>query len=409
MARVVILDMLFHWPPDGGARVEVLELTRYFSKRHETTLLVPAIRDVFPRGVLEVPAEKLGVDLQTLAVPDTVEHYRPLRKLIGDHLRAMRPDLLVMADAWHLKPRLLAALGRFKPVVRFFAHEGLCLKGHGHLFRDGQVCRVDTLAKPGDYEEFCLPCRNAWRDSSSTRIFDRGMQMAGLEDGTYVEDLRRGLASAGAVIVANKDMASRLAPHTRRVLVQGMGTDPALFHKMSEPSGRRFLFLGRAEDFLKGGHVFLEAGRLLRKRREDFTLAITGRPPRLGKEGRDDWVEILEPVPHEKVPQLIDGALAVVLAPIWPEPLPISMFEVLACGRPLIASCVGGLKDWIKNRGNGLAVPPNDPAALADAMQVLLDDGALVRKLSQAAETIGRRQTWDYVFDKVYGSLAAEL
>ena len=409
MPRIVILDLLFHWPPDGGARVEVLQLARHFRRQHQTTLLVPRFRDEFPRGQMQVPAAELGLDLQIMDVPDSIMHYEPLRRMIRDQVRSLQPDLLVMADAWHLKPRLLAVLGEFKPLVRFFAHEGLCLKGHGHMYRDGQICRVDTLAQPGDYDTLCLPCRQTWRDAAHTRIFDREMQMAALEDGTYLDDLRKGLASAGAVIVANTDMVRRLAPHTPRVVLQGMGTDPGLFRNLNPPAGGRFLFLGRAEDFLKGAHVFLEAGRRLREQRRDFTLAVTGRPPRTDPAALEDYVEVLDPVPHHQVPALINQALAVVLAPLWPEPLPISMFEVLACGRPLIASAVGGLKDWIKDRENGLLVPPDDPAALAAAMGALLDDATLVNKLSQKAEEIGRRQTWDYVFNNVYGPLLADL
>ena len=155
--------------------------------------------------------------------------------------------------------------------------------------------------------------------------------------------------------------------------------------------------------------MFLKAGRLLRQQGQDFTLAVTGRPPGIAPADLGDWVEILDPVPHRRVPELINRSLAVVLAQLWPEPLPIAMFEVLACGRPLIASAVGGLKDWIEDRRNGLLVPPDDPAALAAAMGALLEDAALVAKLSRRAEEIGRRQTWDYVFDGVYGPLLAEL
>jgi glycosyltransferase involved in cell wall biosynthesis len=409
VARIVVLDLLFNWPPEGGARVDTLELTRFLSARHRTTMLVPRILDAFPRGRVDVSHEELGIDLEVMPVPMGVADHRQLCDIIRDRLEELSPDLLFIGDAWHLKARLLAALTDYAPVVRFYAHESLCLKGHGHQYRDEQVCPIDTLAQPNDFASQCLPCRQAWAEATTTKAFDREMKLAAIEDGTYLDELRRGLAAARAVVVTNTYMVVRLSPHTKRVILQPMGVNLDMFRPVSPPTGKRFLLHGRVYDYLKGAHVLIEAGRRLREQGRDFTIAVTGLPPGQTDEDLPDFVEVLEPVPHDQVPGVIESALCSVLPPVWPEPLPLSALESMACGRPLIASAVGGFKDLIVPGQNGLRVPPNDPAALAEAMARVLDDRALLNRLAEGAVATAWHHRWTDLHENAYGPLLAEL
>ena len=81
----------------------------------------------------------------------------------------------------------------------------------------------------------------------------------------------------------------------------------------------------------------------------------------------------------------------------------------MACGRPVVASNVGGFKDLIRSNENGLLVPPNDPPALADAIDRLLTDSALVRSLSRAALDTVADYRWHDLHEKAYGPILAEL
>ena len=66
------------------------------------------------------------------------------------------------------------------------------------------------------------------------------------------------------------------------------------------------------------------------------------------------------------------------------EGLPKSLLEAAACGRPMIASDVPGCREIARNGVNGLLVPPDDPEALAAAIEHLARDPAL-RRLYGAA------------------------
>lgn len=68
------------------------------------------------------------------------------------------------------------------------------------------------------------------------------------------------------------------------------------------------------------------------------------------------------------------------------EAFGISMLEAHACGKPVVATRLGTGVEFVNLDGQtGLNVPPRDPAALAEAINTLLDDGALRERLGAQA------------------------
>jgi glycosyltransferase involved in cell wall biosynthesis len=67
----------------------------------------------------------------------------------------------------------------------------------------------------------------------------------------------------------------------------------------------------------------------------------------------------------------VDGAWAVAVPSLWPEPFGLVGIEAQARGRPAVAYAVGGIGDWID--GAGIAVRRGDEAALADAIRSVFD------------------------------------
>ena len=63
------------------------------------------------------------------------------------------------------------------------------------------------------------------------------------------------------------------------------------------------------------------------------------------------------------------------------EGLPISILEAMAAALPVVASSVGGVAEAVDDGQTGLLVPPRDPVRLAAALERLLDDPALRRRL----------------------------
>jgi glycosyltransferase involved in cell wall biosynthesis len=77
--------------------------------------------------------------------------------------------------------------------------------------------------------------------------------------------------------------------------------------------------------------------------------------------------------------------------------LPASLLEALAAGLPVVTTGVGGIPEVVKDGVNGLIVPPNDPATLAERVFRLVESPELAAKLSEQAQQSVRRYSWEQV------------
>lgn len=92
------------------------------------------------------------------------------------------------------------------------------------------------------------------------------------------------------------------------------------------------------------------------------------------------------------------GASDVMVTTPWYEPFGLTPLEAMACGRPVIGSAVGGLPFTIKDGKTGLLVPPRDPAALAHALQYLLNQPERCIEMGKAArQRVEHEFTWTIV------------
>jgi glycosyltransferase involved in cell wall biosynthesis len=98
-------------------------------------------------------------------------------------------------------------------------------------------------------------------------------------------------------------------------------------------------------------------------------LACTGRLELLG--GRDDAGELL-------------AAADVVVSASRSEGFPQALVHAMAAGLPVVATDVGGTSELVVHRRTGLLIPPDDPTALAGAIDALLADRACAAALGAA-------------------------
>jgi glycosyltransferase involved in cell wall biosynthesis len=90
------------------------------------------------------------------------------------------------------------------------------------------------------------------------------------------------------------------------------------------------------------------------------------------------------------------------------EGTPLFVFESMAQGKPVVATAVGGLREVIEDGHSGVLVPPQDPPALARALEALLRDPARREAIASA----GRDRVENFTIERAaarFGALYEEL
>jgi len=167
------------------------------------------------------------------------------------------------------------------------------------------------------------------------------------------------------------------------------------------PPGRRdhaIVFAGRHEP-RKGLHVLLRAWPEIR-RRTGATLRICGADPLAVRllltrlRVSDDGIEILGFLPQSELTDLLRSTKALVAPSVGSESFGMVLTRAFACALPVIASDITGYRD-VMTAETSVAVPPGDPAALADAVASLLADEPRRLAMAAAARTFAReRYAW---------------
>jgi glycogen(starch) synthase len=200
--------------------------------------------------------------------------------------------------------------------------------------------------------------------------------------------LARMLLRRARVVIA---VSEQLAEAARRAGARDVrwipnGVDiPAEIGAEADPP--EILFVGRLAQE-KGIHELAEAARGL-------NLVVAGDGPL-----RPLLPEALGFVPHAEVERLLARA-AVVVLPSHREGLPMALLEAMAHGRAVVATPVGGIPSLIEDGRTGLLVSPGDPGALRAAIDRLLADPELRRRLGEAArERVTELCSWERVVDE---------
>jgi glycosyltransferase involved in cell wall biosynthesis len=218
--------------------------------------------------------------------------------------------------------------------------------------------------------------------------------------GTDVELARRApwlargvLRRARLVIAASNDLAERaraLGAVSVRVIPSGVDV-PAQVGVEAEPA--EVLYAGRLSPE-KGVLELLEAA-------QGMNLVVAGDGPL-----RDRVPFARGFVQHDELQQLYARA-AVVACPSRREGFGVACLEAMAHGRPVVATSVGGLLDLVVDGETGIVVSPRDPAALRSALERLLADPDLRRKLGSAGRDRARTLfSWETVTDATVAAYA---
>jgi len=195
---------------------------------------------------------------------------------------------------------------------------------------------------------------------------------------------RRVVRRAARVIAVSdylrRELEAKLPDAGGKIDVVDSGVDLERFRATPAPDGPpAFLCVGsltERKNVLRLADAFERLGR--------GTLTFAGDGPLRARLEERNGVHILGPVEHDRIPELIARA-HVVCGPSLIEPFGQALLEALACGRPVVATRIGGPPEFVPPEA-GILVDPLDVAALSRALESALKLPCPNRAARAAAE-----------------------
>lgn len=365
----------------GGAEANVLATAAELTHRGHTLALVhgPATGREEARW-METFGERR---LLALDHSDNGNGVAPLVAMLRD----FKPDVVFLHKLSHL-PALETLADSGVPVVRMVHdHDLYCLRGYKYNPLNRQICT---------------------RELSSYCVFPCGGTLARNPGGTFpirwvsLGDKQRELALSRKfhrLIVATEYMKQELVRNgvdESRIEIHApvpRSAEPDFQCTFSERN--RIVYAGQIIRG-KGVDVLLES---LVHVRSPFECVILGdgnhrdHCERLSRRlGLGDRVHFAGFVPQSEVARYYQDASLAVMSSLWPEPFGAVGLEAMRCGLPVVAFNAGGIREWLIDGWNGFLVPWMNRHRYAAAVEMLLRDKALARRLGEhGRQWVGER------------------
>ena len=365
--------------------------------------------------------------------------------------RGIAVDVFTRATSSDLPPVVEMSPGVLVRHVTAGPFEGL-----GKEELPGQLCaftaavlREEAQHEPGHYDvvhsHYWLSGQVGWlaRDRWSVPLIHSAHTLAKVKNAALAAGDRpeprarvigeeQVVAEADRLIANTDDEARQLVEHygadPRRTLVVPPGVDLDRFRPGDRAAARRavglpadavvLLFVGRIQP-LKGPDLLLEtAARMLADDpalRGRLHVQVVGAPSGSGLEaprqlqelavslGIADLVQFLPPQPPDRLAEHYRAA-DVAVVPSHNESFGLVALEAQACGTPVVAAAVGGLRTAVRDGVSGVLVDGRDPADYAAAVRAVLGRREL---LSAGARRHAAAFSWDRTADSLVEAYTA--
>lgn len=216
---------------------------------------------------------------------------------------------------------------------------------------------------------------------------------------------------------AISDMGHYGIPASKMVCIHN-GISPSEY----KPSNERSQRFRKKHGFSKDAKIMLFVGRIIRQKGVEYVLeampsilksapqarlVIVGRGNRLEKlqarasslhlEGKVRFEGFLS---EEELKDALCACDAFVLPSLW-EVLPVSILEAMACGKPIVASEVGGNAELVREGYNGYLVPKRNSKLLSEKLVKVLSNDKLAQRMGENSRKRAVKEfNWELIADK---------
>ncbi len=383
---------MFHWPPRGGSMNHFKEIMNRTNENHEARLFTLYWPHFYPRGKIDDKHGEIKIEIERVN-PGAFGYFpNRIAQLFLEQVSRYKPDLVLIGDGHWYKLYLADLLSRnFPTVVRFFAYEIICPANVKLTNRKTLYCQNDYFKNPSECKRCVLTNREGIKNIE--------LWLSGWFFGDRREWAERALQRCKAVLVNNAIAGERLKNTGAKVEIIHGGVDSAKFFPVekNEAEPPVIMAVGRFDDPSKDIDTLLEACKKIFEDGEAFTLLTVG-----GRGSVPDlpFIENIPWVSFDEIHTVYPKADIAVVPSKWQEPFGKVAIEAMACGKPVIASKVGGLQEIVRHGETGLLVEPGDVDGWEKAIKRLLNNKSERQEMGKRArETAVREYDWEVIMN----------
>lgn len=357
--RILVLHNRYRMAGGEDVAVEA-EVALLRERGHEVTLVEVDNADIAG------PVGRIGAALGT--------PYRPARRRWAKHLVERSGAQLVHVHNFFplLSPSVIDGARDAGAAVIQTLHNYRAICANGLLMRDGAVCE-DCVGRVG-WPALRHRCyRGSLVGTAAAVAMQQAIHQGGIWD-------RPGTRLIALTDFARNKLIEGGLPGARIVI------KPNFIAPVATSSAARdgVLFVGRLSAE-KGVGVLIEVARALPHRR--FTIVGGGDDARWRAMAPGNVV-FTGVMAGAAAREAMTRAALLVMPSLWYEGFPMTLLEAFARATPVVASRIGSLAELAEDGVTGRLVAPGDPAALAVAIEAMLDDPAGAIGIGRAAKAV---------------------
>jgi phosphatidylinositol alpha-mannosyltransferase len=188
------------------------------------------------------------------------------------------------------------------------------------------------------------------------------------------------------------------------IVPNGVDIEAAPQGPKTQSNELRLLFVGRAEE-RKGLPVLLSAFQALVDH-VPSRLTIIGADPeeisrRVGDPDLMSHIDVLGKVSDSILWRQLGEADLLCAPSLAGESFGMVLIEAMASGTPVIASKIAGYSDVVTNGRDGILVPPADPQALAEELQLVAHEPDRLVAMGEAGRRSAQRYAWPQIAEEI--------
>lgn len=298
---------------------------------------------------------------------------------VNDQIAEINPDVIYLHRFFD-REIIAAVCDNRVPSVRFIHdYRLLCLREHKYKPIGLKTCDQTIGWR-------CYPCLgfiNKTQHFPGVRLNRVGSFRSAL-----AVDQRMDMTIAGSDHMLNHLLAHGFDPQRTHRLYPYSNPPKPQGHPACEED--LLLFVGQLHTG-KGLDILLNAIALTKK---PVRLAVVGTGPQADQLkalavslGIGERVYFEGWQPSEEISRYYERASCVVVPSRFPEPFCMIGTESMSYARPVIGTDVGAISEWLADGVTGTLVPPNDPSAMANAIDNMMDNPERAKEMGEAGQT----------------------